>query len=166
MSHHVAMSPPERLLRDAGLRVTRPRLAVMEALVEHPHAGADTVLGVVRRDHGGVSTQAVYDVLNVLAERGIARRIQPAGSVARYELRSGDNHHHVVCRDCGTVDDVSCATGEAPCLDASTGHGFVIDEAEVTYWGICPQCQKTPVPEEDQYTYSSNPQGVSNARPA
>jgi Fur family ferric uptake transcriptional regulator len=113
-----------------------------------------------------VSTQAVYDVLNVLAERGIARRIQPAGSVARYELRSGDNHHHVVCRDCGTVDDVTCVTGEAPCLDASAGHGFVIDEAEVTYWGICPQCQKTPVPEEDQYTYSSNPQGVSNARPA
>jgi Fe2+ or Zn2+ uptake regulation protein len=141
MSHPAASVVPEQLLRQAGLRVTRPRLAVMEALAEHPHAGADTVLGVVRRDLGGVSTQAVYDVLNVLAERGLARRIQPAGSVARYELRSGDNHHHVVCRDCGAVSDVDCATGSAPCLEPSTTHGFVVDEAEVTYWGICPDCQ-------------------------
>ena len=94
---------PEQLLRAAGLRVTRPRLAVLGALADHPHAGADVVLGVVRRELGGVSTQAVYDVLNVLAERGVARRIQPTGSVARYELRAGDNHHHLVCRDCGRV---------------------------------------------------------------
>jgi Fe2+ or Zn2+ uptake regulation protein len=141
MSSHLATPTPEQLLREAGLRVTRPRLAVLSALAAYPHAGADTVLGLVRRDLGGVSTQAVYDVLNVFAERGIARRIQPAGSVARYELRSGDNHHHVVCRECGAVDDVDCATGEAPCLSASTTHGFVIDEAEVTYWGICPDCQ-------------------------
>jgi Fe2+ or Zn2+ uptake regulation protein len=141
MSHGLASPTPEQLLRESGLRVTRPRLAVLGALAAHPHAGADTVLGAVRRDLGGVSTQAVYDVLNVLAERGLARRIQPAGSVARYELRSGDNHHHVVCRDFGAVSDVDCATGEAPCLDASETHGFVIDEAEVTYWGICPDCQ-------------------------
>ena len=141
MSHEAATAAPEQLLREAGLRVTRPRLAVLEALASHPHSGADTVLGVVRRNLGAVSTQAVYDVLNVLADRGIARRIQPAGSVARYELRSGDNHHHVVCRHCGAVGDVDCAIGEAPCLDASDTHGFVIDEAEVTYWGVCPACQ-------------------------
>ncbi len=140
MTHDVTPPSPEQLLRGAGLRVTRPRLAVMAALLEHPHAGADTVLDVVRRDLGAVSTQAVYDVLNVLAERGLARRIQPTGSVARYELRSGDNHHHLVCRGCGTVNDVDCATGAAPCLDAATTHGFVIDEAEVTYWGTCPAC--------------------------
>ena len=141
MSDEAAPAAPEQLLRDAGLRVTKPRLAVLGALAAHPHSGADAVLGVVRRQLGGVSTQAVYDVLNVLADRGLARRIQPAGSVARYELRSGDNHHHVVCRRCGVVGDVDCATGEAPCLDASDTQGFVIDEAEVTYWGLCPDCQ-------------------------
>jgi Fe2+ or Zn2+ uptake regulation protein len=141
MSQDVVPTAPERLLRDAGLRVTKPRLAVLEALSAHPHAGADTVLVAVRREIGSVSTQAVYDVLNVLADRGVARRIQPTGSVARYEMRSGDNHHHVVCRLCGTVEDVDCATGAAPCLDASDTHGFVIDEAEVTYWGTCPMCQ-------------------------
>ena len=135
-------APPsaEEILRAAGLRVTRPRMAVLSALAAHPHAGADTVLAAVRRELGSVSTQAIYDVLNVLAVRGVARRIQPTGSVARYELQSGDNHHHVVCRSCGAVNDVGCATGETPCLDASTTHGFVIDEAEVTYWGTCPTC--------------------------
>jgi Fur family ferric uptake transcriptional regulator len=133
------------ILRSAGLRVTRPRTAVLAALAEHPHAGADTVLTAVRRELGSVSTQAVYDVLNVLAERGVARRIQPTGSVARYELRSGDNHHHVVCRRCGTVNDVDCAVGETPCLTARTTHGFLIDEAEVTYWGVCPACLTEPV---------------------
>jgi Fur family ferric uptake transcriptional regulator len=157
MSQHPLPAAPEQLLRQAGLRVTKPRVAVLEVLAAHPHSGAETVLGVVRRDLGGVSTQAVYDVLNVLADRGLARRIQPAGSVARYELRSGDNHHHIVCRQCGTVDDVDCATGEAPCLDAANPHGFVIDEAEVTYWGVCPDCQ--------DHT-RSNQLGVSNARPA
>ena len=140
MSHDVTTATPEQLLRAAGLRVTRPRLAVLDALTAHPHSGADTVLAVVRRELGGVSTQAVYDVLNVLAERGVARRIQPAGSVSRYELRAGDNHHHLVCRTCGTVTDVECATGEAPCLDTPTAPGFVIDEAEVTFWGTCPAC--------------------------
>ncbi len=141
MSHDAVHATPEQLLRRAGLRVTRPRLAVLEALTAHPHSGADTVLGVVRRELGGVSTQAVYDVLNVFADRGLARRIQPAGSVARYELRLADNHHHLVCRECGSVRDVDCATGEAPCLDAAETLGFVIDEAEVTYWGVCPDCQ-------------------------
>ena len=133
---------PEQMLRGAGLRVTKPRLAVLAALRDLPHSGADAVLGVVRRD-AAVSTQTVYDVLNVLTERNVVRRIQPAGSVARYELRVGDNHHHVVCRDCGVVSDVDCATGEAPCLDTTDDRGFVIDEAEVTYWGVCPTCQKT-----------------------
>ena len=135
---------PEQMLRQAGLRVTRPRLAVLAALHDAPHSGADAVLTVVRRDAGPVSTQAVYDVLNVLAERNVVRRIQPAGSVARYELRIGDNHHHVVCRGCGAVSDVECATGVAPCLDTTDDRGFVIDEAEVTYWGVCPACQKSP----------------------
>jgi Fur family ferric uptake transcriptional regulator len=143
MSQDVARHSPEQLLRDAGLRVTKPRLAVLGALASHPHAGADTVLGVVRRELGAVSTQGVYDVLHVLADHGVARRFQPAGSVARYELRSGDNHHHVVCRPCGNVEDVDCATGAAPCLDATDSRGFVIDEAEVTYWGTCADCQST-----------------------
>ncbi len=160
MSHHAVPASPEQLLRAAGLRVTKPRLAVLGALATHPHAGADTVLGVVRRDLGAVSTQGVYDVLHVLAERGVARRFQPAGSVARYELRSGDNHHHVVCRHCGNVEDVDCATGEAPCLDASDPRGFVIDEAEVTYWGTCPDCQNTMKNTSETRT---NQQGVSNA---
>ena len=165
MSHDAVPASPEQLLRAAGLRVTKPRLAVLDALAAHPHAGADTVLGVVRRDLGAVSTQGVYDVLHVLAERGVARRFQPAGSVARYELRSGDNHHHVVCRHCGTVEDVDCATGEAPCLDASNPRGFAIDEAEVTYWGTCPACQNTMQNTIQNTTTRTrtNQQGVSNA---
>ncbi|MDO9457040.1 Fur family transcriptional regulator [Nocardioides sp.] len=131
---------PARLLREAGLRVTRPRLAVLEAVTARPHAETDAVLEAVRADIGVVSHQAVYDVLRALTEAGILRRIQPSGSVARYETRVGDNHHHVVCRSCGVVGDVDCAVGEAPCLDASDSHGFVIDEAEVIYWGTCPAC--------------------------
>jgi Fe2+ or Zn2+ uptake regulation protein len=141
---------PEQLLRGAGLRVTRPRTAVITALQAAPHSGADAVLSAVRSAAGSVSTQAVYDVLNVLADRGLVRRIQPAGSVARYELRTGDNHHHVVCRRCGTVGDVDCVLGEAPCLDTTDDRGFVIDEAEVTYWGLCPHCQ-TNDPTTDQH---------------
>ncbi len=160
MSQDVARPSPEQLLRAAGLRVTKPRLAVLGALATHPHAGADTVLNVVRRDLGAVSTQGVYDVLHVLAERGVARRFQPAGSVARYELRSGDNHHHVVCRCCGAVEDVDCTTDDAPCLDASDPRGFAIDEAEVTYWGTCPDCQtKNEITTQPRTTQ----QGVSNA---
>jgi Fur family transcriptional regulator, stress-responsive regulator len=135
---------PALTLRDSGLRVTKQRLAVIAALAETPHSGADAVLRRVRSEVGQVSTQAVYDVLNVLTRRGIVRRIQPAGSSARYELRVGDNHHHVVCRSCGSVADIDCATGQAPCLEpeglGATSPGFVVDEAEVTYWGLCAAC--------------------------
>lgn len=131
-------------LRARGLRVTKQRVAVMSALASAPHSGADAVLGRVRTEIGQVSTQAVYDVLNALTERGLVRRIQPAGSTARYELRVGDNHHHVVCRACGSVTDVDCATESAPCLDPADLHvhapGFVVDEAEVTFWGLCTTC--------------------------
>lgn len=129
-----------RALRGAGLRVTRPRLAVLSVVGEHPHADTDTVLELVRRDFGAVSHQAVYDVLRALTDTGLARRIQPTGSVARYEVRVGDNHHHVVCRSCGAIADVDCAVGEAPCLTAADDAGYQIDEAEVVYWGRCPAC--------------------------
>nr|WP_206071020.1 Fur family transcriptional regulator [Knoellia sp. DB2414S] len=129
-----------RLLRDASLRVTRPRLAVLSAAHAHPHADTDTIVRVVREELGQVSTQAVYDVLRALTAAGLLRRIQPAGSVARYEARVGDNHHHLVCRGCGVIVDVDCAVGDAPCLHASDSHGFTIDEAEVVYHGLCPDC--------------------------
>jgi Fur family ferric uptake transcriptional regulator len=129
-----------QLLRGADLRVTRPRLAVLDAVHAHPHADTDSIIGTVRAELGDVSHQAVYDVLRALTAAGLVRRIQPAGSVARYEARVGDNHHHVVCRSCGAIADVDCATGHAPCLIASDDHGFVIDEAEVVYWGLCPDC--------------------------
>jgi len=130
----------EQLLRGATLRVTRPRVAVLSAVHAIPHADTDSIIGAVRADLGEVSHQAVYDVLRALTEAGLLRRIQPTGSVARYESRVGDNHHHVVCRSCGTIEDVDCAHGSAPCLTASDDHGFVIDEAEVVYWGLCPDC--------------------------
>jgi Fur family ferric uptake transcriptional regulator len=130
----------EQLLRDAQLRVTRPRLAVLEAVGRQPHLDTESVIAAVREDVGMVSHQAVYDVLRALTDAGLLRRIQPTGSVARYEARVGDNHHHVVCRGCGAIADVDCATGEAPCLTASDDHGFSIDEAEVVYWGTCPDC--------------------------
>ncbi|MET8757823.1 Fur family transcriptional regulator [Lentzea sp. NPDC004782] len=130
----------ERMLRGASLRVTAPRIAVLSAVHEHPHADTDSIIGVVRQNLGAVSHQAVYDVLRALTGAGLLRRIEPQGSVARYEARVGDNHHHVVCRSCGAIADVDCATGAAPCLDASDDHGFVIDEAEVIYWGTCPEC--------------------------
>jgi Fe2+ or Zn2+ uptake regulation protein len=140
----VSTSAAESLLRGAGLRVTQPRLAVLRAVEASPHADTATVLDAVRSELDRVSHQAVYDVLDALTRTGLVRRIQPAGSVARYELRVGDNHHHVVCRSCGAVVDVDCAVGSAPCLDASDTHGFVIDEAEVTYWGICAACTTAP----------------------
>lgn len=135
----------ERLLRGASLRVTRPRVAVLTAVYEHPHADTDQIIGAARLDLGEVSHQAVYDVLRVLTSVGLVRRIEPAGSAARYESRVADNHHHVVCRSCGTIADVDCATGETPCLTASEDHGFLIDEAEVTYWGLCPECRDAPM---------------------
>ncbi len=132
------------MLRHAGLRVTRPRTAVLSAVHDHPHADTDSIAGVVRADLGEVSTQAVYDVLRALTSAGLVRRIVPPGSVARYESRVGDNHHHVVCRSCGAIADVDCAVGDAPCLAASDDHGYAIDEAEVVYWGICPDCSPNP----------------------
>jgi Fe2+ or Zn2+ uptake regulation protein len=130
----------ERLLREVGLRVTRPRTAVLSVVHDHPHADTHSILGVVRRDHADVSHQAVYDVLRALTDTGLIRRLQPPGSLARYEARVGDNHHHVVCRCCGAIADVDCAVGSAPCLTADDDAGFAIDEAEVIYWGRCPRC--------------------------
>jgi Fe2+ or Zn2+ uptake regulation protein len=135
----------ESLLRGAALRVTRPRLAVLTAVHEQPHADTESILLAVREQLGAVSHQAVYDVLRALTDARLVRRIQPAGSVARYEARVGDNHHHVVCRSCGAIADVDCATGEVPCLTASDDSGFAIDEAEIVYWGQCPSCA-TPAP--------------------
>ncbi|MEW2382699.1 Fur family transcriptional regulator [Micromonospora sp. NPDC047707] len=134
----------ERMLRGAALRVTRPRLAVLDAVHQHPHADTDSIIRAVRGDLPEVSHQAVYDVLRALTAAGLVRRIQPAGSVARYESRVGDNHHHLVCRLCGAITDVDCAVGGAPCLTASDDQGFSIDEAEVTYWGVCPGCVAAP----------------------
>lgn len=134
----------EQLLRGAALRVTRPRVAVLTAVYEHPHADTESIIDVAREVLGEVSHQAVYDVLRALTATGLVRRIQPSGSVARYESRVGDNHHHVVCRSCGVVADVDCAVGTTPCLNASEDHGFAIDEAEVTYWGLCLDCSTAP----------------------
>lgn len=128
------------MLRGAALRVTRPRVAVLSAVHAHPHADTDAIIRAVRGHLPRVSHQAVYDSLRVLTMAGLVRRIQPSGSVARYESRTGDNHHHVVCRSCGVIADVDCAVGEAPCLTASDDRGFSIDEAEVVYWGLCPGC--------------------------
>jgi Fur family transcriptional regulator, stress-responsive regulator len=133
---------PEQQLREAALRVTGPRVAVLTEVHAHPHADVDTLTAKVRARLGSVSTQAVYDVLRALTDAELVRRIEPAGSPARFEARVSDNHHHVVCRRCGAVGDVDCATGSAPCLEASDTHGYAIDEAEVTYWGICPACQQ------------------------
>jgi len=129
------------LLRRASLRVTRPRMAVLSAVHDRPHSDVEGIAAAARAELGTVSTQAVYDVLAALTDAGLLRRIEPAGSPARFEARVGDNHHHVVCRFCGSIADVDCAVGSAPCLDASADHGFTIDEAEVTYWGTCPDCQ-------------------------
>jgi Fur family transcriptional regulator, stress-responsive regulator len=131
-------------LRAAGRRVTTPRLAVYAAVATHGHLDADGVGRAVRGELGSVSTQTVYDALGVLCELELLRRIEPAHSPALYETRVADNHHHVICRGCGAVADVDCAVGDAPCLEPSSARGFVIDEAEVTYWGLCPACQPTP----------------------
>ena len=132
------------MLRAASLRVTGARLAVLGAVHDHPHADTDSVVGVVRERLGVVSHQAVYDVLRALTAAGLVRRIQPAGSVARYEARVGDNHHHVVCRLCGAIGDVDCAVGYTPCLTAADDAGYEIGEAEVIYWGRCPGCVAAP----------------------
>jgi Fe2+ or Zn2+ uptake regulation protein len=132
----------ESLLREHGLQVTAQRLAVLTAVAAQPHATADELAGHVRTSIGSVSRQAVYDALGVLVEKGVIRRIQPPGSPARYEDRVGDNHHHLVCRVCGRTVDVDCAVGTAPCLTAAADAGYEIDEAEVIYWGRCPECRE------------------------
>ena len=130
----------EQVLKAASMRVTQPRVAVLAAVAAHPHADTETIISAVHGDHPHVSHQAVYDSLKLFTKLGVIRQIQPQGHIARYETRVGDNHHHVVCRACGEIADVDCAVGAAPCLTASNTQGFVVDEAEVTYWGLCPGC--------------------------
>lgn len=134
-------SQPAEQLREHGIQVTAQRLAVLRAVSRTPHVTADVIVEEVRGDIGAISRQAVYDALGVLADKGMIRRIQPAGSPARYESRVGDNHHHLVCRTCGEVVDVDCAMGETPCLLPIDDGNFIVEEAEVVYWGICPECQ-------------------------
>ena len=136
----------DALLRRHGLAVTAQRLAVLRAVAERPHRTADDIGGAVRAEIGAISRQAVYDVLAALTERGLLRRIQPAGSPARYEDRVGDNHHHLICRTCGRMVDVDCAVGDTPCLTAADHSGYEVDEAEVIYWGRCPACIAAPPP--------------------
>ncbi len=141
------MSAPdevEQLLRTHGVQVTAQRLAIMRALSMRPHATADDLADEVRAVIGTISRQAVYDTLGVLVDKNLIRRIQPAGSAARFEDRVGDNHHHLICRSCGTMFDIDCAVGSVPCLTADDDHGFEIDEAEVVYWGRCPTCRNAP----------------------
>lgn len=128
-------------LRDQGLQVTAQRIAVMEAVAGNPHVTAEDITETVRNKLGSISRQAVYDTLGVFVEKNLLRRIQPAGSVARYEDRVGDNHHHLVCRGCDLMYDIDCAVGATPCLTADDDHGFLLDEAEVVHWGLCPACQ-------------------------
>lgn len=135
------MQSAEDKLRAAGLRVTRPRLAVLAELENQPHADVETIATGARARLGTVSTQAIYDVVHALTRVGLLRRVEPAGSRTLFEIETGDNHHHLVCRGCGVIVDVHCATGEAPCLQASDDHNFRIDEAEVTFWGLCPACR-------------------------
>jgi Fe2+ or Zn2+ uptake regulation protein len=138
---HGTMSTGAEMLRARGLRVTRPRLAVLDVLTEGGHLEVEEVTRRVRDRLDSVSTQGVYDVLGALSRAGLARRVEPAGSPARYEARASDNHHHIVCRGCGAIEDVDCGVGERPCLEPTPGHGFELDEAEVTFWGLCPACQ-------------------------
>jgi Fur family transcriptional regulator, stress-responsive regulator len=135
------MSDPAQLLRQHGLQVTAPRVAVMSAVSSRPHATADDLIDDVRERIGTVSRQAVYDALGAFVDKQLVRRIEPAGSAARYETRTGDNHHHLICRGCRVMFDVDCAVGCTPCLTAADDHGFEIDEAEVVYWGHCPDCR-------------------------
>jgi len=137
---HVSVDHVE-LLRHHGIQVTAQRLAVQRALATHPHATADALCELAEGELGAISRQAVYDTLALLVDKGLIRRIQPMGSPALYEDRINDNHHHLICRQCGRVVDVDCAVGATPCLTAAADQGFVIDEAEVAYWGLCPQCQ-------------------------
>jgi Fe2+ or Zn2+ uptake regulation protein len=134
----------DALLRQHGLQVTAQRLAVLRAVTDRPHSTADDIYTVVRAGIGAISRQAVYDALGALGDKGLLRRIQPAGSPARYEDRVGDNHHHLICRACGRMVDVDCAIGDTPCLTPADDSGYEVDEAEVVYWGRCPECVATP----------------------
>lgn len=134
----------DQLLRSHGLHVTAQRIAVLRAVSAHPHATADDILASVSATIGSISRQSVYDTLATLSDKELLRRIQPAGSPARYENRTGDNHHHLICRSCRAMFDIDCAVGYTPCLTAADDHGFEIDEAEVVYWGRCPQCRTAP----------------------
>lgn len=145
----------DALLRQHGMKVTAPRVAVLRAVSDRPHSTADDLYGIVRAELGAVSRQAVYDALAALTGAGLLRRIQPAGSPARYEDRVGDNHHHLICRACGRMVDVDCAVGETPCLTAAEPAGYEIDEAEVIYWGRCPECLHDQ-PQQPATTSNSN----------
>ena len=136
-----SMAGIEQVLKEASMRVTQPRVAVLAAVTANPHADTETIISAVHEEHPHVSHQAVYDSLKLFTSLGVVRQIQPQGHIARYETRVGDNHHHVVCRQCGNLEDVDCSVGASPCLHASNDHGFQIDEAEVIYWGKCPDCQ-------------------------
>jgi Fur family ferric uptake transcriptional regulator len=135
------MQSAEDKLRAAGLRVTRPRLAVLAELADRPHADVEVITAGVRGRLGTVSTQAVYDIVHALTRVGLLRRVEPAGMRTLFEVETGDNHHHLVCRDCGAIVDIACATGEAPCLQVNDNQNFCVDEAEVTFWGLCPACR-------------------------
>jgi Fe2+ or Zn2+ uptake regulation protein len=150
------------VVRGAGLRVTATRLAVLRALADTPHASADTLSGAVRGQLGSVSPQTIYSVLGAFVDVGLVRRIEPPGSPALYELRVGDNHHHIVCRSCAVTVDVDCVVGERPCLAPSDTFGFAIDEAEVTFWGLCPSCQNAPSRTDDSEL--SDVMSISNAQ--
>jgi Fur family transcriptional regulator, stress-responsive regulator len=143
---------PVQTLRDHGLQVTAQRIAVLRAVSERPHGTANDIADDVRREIGAISRQSVYDTLTLLSDRSIIRRIQPAGSSARFEDRVGDNHHHLVCRTCERVVDVECAVREMPCLIPVDSGDFIVDEAEVTYWGICPTCQAQQSPSVHRHT--------------
>lgn len=147
-----------KLLRANGVQVTAQRLALMRVVAEHPHATADQLGDEVRAQLGAISRQSVYDSLGVLVDKNLIRRIQPSGSATRYENRVGDNHHHLICRDCRTMFDIDCATGEVPCLTADDDHGFEIDEAEVIYWGRCPSCRAAAQPEQSTTLNTENRQ--------
>lgn len=147
--HDTSADDLRQQLRAAGLRVTKPRLAVMRWLTGNPHSTADEVATAVRHELGSVSTQAVYDVLHACTDAGLLRRIEPAGQPARYETRTADNHHHLVCRQCGRTEDVDCVIGAAPCVAPSSTAGYLVDEAEIVFWGYCPECQSSAIVPED-----------------
>jgi Fe2+ or Zn2+ uptake regulation protein len=149
-------TPTTQRISASGLRVTRQRVAVLDAITAGEHLDVDTVTGRVRQAIGRVSQQAVYDVLAALTGSGLLRRIEPAGAPTLFEVRVADNHHHMVCRGCGAIEDVDCAVGDAPCLDPSDSHGFAVDEAEVTWWGRCASCATTKTADSDNHRRSPN----------